>query len=384
MVVVGIKNKEEGEDMNSFSFKQRIPWLIALLSCVLGLTLWIVCGAENKQPARKKIMITGGAGFIGSHLAQALIARGDGVVIVDNFCPMYDPAWKQRNVALIKADDPEKLCTIYESDILDMEKMSTIMAHERPDVICHLAGYADLRASIEKPEEHLAINTQGTLNILQLTRKFGIENLIFASSSSVYGNNPNVPFKEPDDTDRPTSPYAASKKAGELLAYTYHHLFGLRCACLRLFTVYGPRGTPNMAAFKFMDAVHNEKSLVRYDQENSLQRDFTYVGDIVDGIVASIDGLMQRTIDYQVINLGSGSTVSLDEFVNVIEQVVGKGATFVRLPAPRTEMAVTCADISKAQALLGYQPKTSLFDGIKAMYEWYVDEYCKQLVVSRE
>jgi len=214
--------------------------------------------------AQLKVIVTGGAGFIGSHLVEALLDRGDHVVIIDNLTDYYDVRIKQANISQLEQSKNVDHLSVYYEDICDMEKLDAIFSKEQPDVVCHLAAQAGVRFSIEKPEYYVQANIAGTLNVVQMAHKYGVQHFVAASSSSVYGNKAEGPFREDTVTDFPCSPYAATKKAGELLLYTYHHLYQIPCTCLRFFTVYGPRGRPDMAPFKFLDAIYHDKTITQY------------------------------------------------------------------------------------------------------------------------
>src|SRR5690606_28731426 len=269
----------------------------------------------------KKIILTGGAGFIGSHVAQYLLKRGDSVVIIDNFNDGYDLRVKRCNISMVEKSDTGNLLKIYEVDICDTENMEIIFDIERPDVICHLAARAEVRASINNSYEYLRTNIIGTGKVFEMARKFGVKHIVCASSSTVYGIREDGPFNEQDLVDHQSSPYGATKRAGELLAYVYHHLYGISITNLRFFSVYGPRGRIDMAPFIFMDAVYRNKTIMMYGN-GSIIRDFTYVEDIVNGIIKSID----TPLGYQILNLGRGEPLSLADFIHTIEEIIGKSA----------------------------------------------------------
>jgi len=313
-------------------------------------------------------LVTGCAGFIGSHVTERLLARGETVVGIDNLNDYYDINQKKANLAsLSKSAD----FSFKKIDICDKDALNGISSSiKSPKSIIHLAARAGVRASIENPEIYFQTNVIGTLNMLELSRKIEPNQFICASSSSVYGNNPKVPYSESDRTDAPISPYAASKKSAELLCHAYASLYSMNMVCLRFFTVYGPRGRPDMAPFKFMDAVSNGRPIDVYGDGTSM-RDYTYINDIVEGIIAAAD----KELQFEIINLGNSSPVSLDEFISTIEFVVGKRASLIRKAEQPGDVRMTFADISKAKELLGFSPKTTLKFGLKKMYEWYRGRY---------
>lgn len=309
-----------------------------------------------------KFFITGGAGFIGSNLADKLLALGHYVVAYDNFDPFYPEKIKRENIAgAIKNPN----FSLIEGDILDKKKLFITLITVSPDVVIHLAARGGVRPSIETPEIYYEINLTGTLNLLEAMRKADMKKLIFASSSSVYGNNPKVPFSETDTVDNPISPYAATKKAGELLCHTYHHLFDFDIFCLRFFTVFGPRQRPDLAINKFFSAILNDKPIKVYGDGTS-KRDYTYIDDIIDGVVLAINLLK----GYEIINLGESKTVSLKELISLIEKTIGKVAVINYAEAQQGDIALTFADISKAETLLGYKPETYINDGLELYYKW--------------
>jgi UDP-glucuronate 4-epimerase len=308
-----------------------------------------------------KVFLTGCAGFIGSHTAEALLGRGDAVFGIDNFDPFYDRAIKERNLSAFR-DHPR--FGFAEVDIRD-EHAGRLLREYAPDVVVHLAARAGVRASLEDPLACADINLRGTALIFTAAQRGGVRHGVFASSSSVYGERREGPFRETDRVDHPISPYAATKKAGELLAHTYCHGYGMSIACLRFFTAYGPRQRPEMAIHAFARAIERGEPLTMFG-DGSAQRDFTYVEDIVDGIVRSID----RPRGYRVYNLGRGETVSVAEVIRLLEAALGRKAIIDAAPVSRGDVSLTHADISRARAELGYEPRTSLRDGIGKFVAW--------------
>ncbi len=313
-----------------------------------------------------KILVTGGAGFIGSHVCDALIARGDGVVSIDNFNDFYSPQVKERNLIQLR-DNPS--FRQYHADILDVPRLKEIFTQEKPEKMIHLAARAGVRPSLSNPLLYEEVNVKGTINLLDLARDFKLENFVFASSSSVYGNRKSGPFSETDNVDAPVSPYAATKKAGELMCYTYHHLYGLNTSCLRFFTVYGPRGRPDMALLKFTDQISRGEEIEIYGDGTS-QRDYTYVSDIVEGILSALD----NNYGYEIFNLGGSSPVELNYFVSLIEQNLGKKAQLRYAAKKAGDVEITFADTAKSERMLGYKPKISIEEGVRRFVEWYKSE----------
>jgi UDP-glucuronate 4-epimerase len=310
-----------------------------------------------------KILVTGGAGFIGFHVAKALAERGDKVVVIDNFNDYYDVSLKKSRAAILKKI---RNITIAKSDISDMKAMERIFGKHKFDKICHLAGQPGVRYSIENPLAYEKANSLGTLVILEMARKSGIKDFVFASSSSVYGNNKKVPFSEDDNVDNPVSLYAATKKSCELIAYCYHHLYGINCTGLRFFTVYGPWGRPDMAYFKFTKNITEDKPIDVY-AGGGIKRDFTYIDDIRDGVIKCID----KPFPFEIINLGNNKPVDVLTFLGLIEQNLGKKAKRNMLPPQPGDVDMTFADVSKAKRLLDWEPKTSIEEGMKKFVEWY-------------
>jgi len=308
-------------------------------------------------------IVTGAAGFIGSHVSEALLARGWYVTGVDCFDDFYDPAIKRQNISECVGDDRFRLI---EADIRDEAAMAAVFGSENPDVVVHLAARAGVRPSIERPLLYQDVNVRGTCVLLDAARKSRVPRLIFASSSSVYGNNPKVPFSETDNVDYPISPYAATKKAGELLCHTYHHLFGMNVTCLRFFTVYGPRQRPDLAIHKFTDLIEAGRPIPVFG-DGATTRDYTYIADIVNGVLAAID----RCEGYHLYNLGNSSPISLTELISAIERALGKKAIIERLPPQPGDVERTFADITRAQADLGYSPRTSIDDGLRIFVRWW-------------
>ncbi len=321
--------------------------------------------------AAKTVLVTGGAGFIGSHVAEHLLRRGDTVVVVDEVNDYYDTAIKHANLKKLSEYDN---MTFYKGDICDKELMQGIF--ERHDIqwVCHMAARAGVRPSIQDPYVYIHSNIEGTTRLLELAAQFKVQNFVFASSSSVYGGSTNTFFSEDDIVDNPVSPYAASKKACELLAYTYHHLYKLNVSGLRFFTVYGPGGRPDMAPFKFIDRVSRGAEIQQFG-DGSSSRDYTYIDDIVDGVIRSLD----RPYGYQIFNLGKGSGTSLSEFIGLVETHTGKKANKRILPDQPGDVPYTCADCSKANRLLGYQPTISFEEGIRRTVAWYNRAYGTQV-----
>jgi UDP-glucuronate 4-epimerase len=310
-----------------------------------------------------KILVTGGAGFIGSHVCDSLLDRGDEVIAIDNFNDYYNPETKEKNVKHNLTNPQFKL---FRADITNFSEMENIFSTEKPDKIINLAARAGVRPSIKDPFIYEKVNIKGLLNLLELSKIFKVKNFISASSSSVYGNRQEGPFKETDDVNRPISPYAATKKAGEEMCYTYHHLYGLKCSCLRFFTVYGPRGRPDMAPLKFTKMISNEEEIQVYGEGNS-KRDYTFISDIVSGIIAALD----CDFDYEIFNLGGSNPVELNYFISVIENAVGKKAIKKHIEKQQGDVEITFADLNKSERMLGYKPKIRIEEGIKKLVEWY-------------
>lgn len=307
-----------------------------------------------------KILVTGGAGFIGSHTSERLLARGDDVVVLDNFNDAYDPAIKRANAAALRK------AKVVTGDIRDRELVAQLFQEHRFDGVVHLAAMAGVRPSLLDPLHYEDVNMRGTITLLEEARRRPKLRFVFASSSSVYGARDKVPFSERDDIPHPVSPYAATKRAGELMCYTYHHLYGIPITCLRFFTVYGPRQRPEMAIAKFTKALI-EGQPIPFFGDGSTRRDYTYVDDIVDGVVAALD----RCAGYEIYNLGESATTSLSELVEGLAQAVGVPAVLDRQPNQPGDVPLTCADVSKARALLGYEPRTPVAVGLARYVEWY-------------
>lgn len=311
------------------------------------------------------VLVTGGAGFIGSHLCEALLARGERVICLDNFNDYYSPERKRRNIAGCLAHPDFRL---YEADVRDEAAVASLFEQERPERVVHIAAMAGVRYSVQQPRLYAEVNVGGTLVLLENARRQGVRNFVLASSSSVYGASSRVPFREDDPCVHPISPYAATKRAAELLAYTYHHLYGLRCTCLRFFTVYGPRGRPDMAPYRFLDWIYREEPLEFFGQGH--RRDFTYIDDIIAGVLAALEA----DFPFEIINLGNSHPIPTEEFIALIEEIVGKKARLVRLPPMPGDVPQTYADISKARRLLGFEPRTPVEEGMGRFFAWYLEE----------
>lgn len=309
----------------------------------------------------KSVFITGGAGFIGSHLADTLLEQGWDVTVLDNFDPYYPAEIKRQNIAS-HTHNPNY--HFIEGDMLDQALLESIETSF--DVIVHLAARAGVRPSIKDPVAYMDTNVKGTQNILELARRHNVKQFVFASSSSVYGVNPNVPWREDDYVLKPISPYASTKVSGELIGNVYSHLYGIRFIGLRFFTVFGPRQRPDLAINKFARFLMNDQEITMFG-DGTTRRDYTYVGDIVQGIIGAMS--YDKT-DYEVINLGNGRTVSLKDMIDTMAEVFERPAKIKRLPEQPGDVPQTYADISKAQDLLGYQPQTSFADGIRHFKEW--------------
>jgi UDP-glucuronate 4-epimerase len=315
-----------------------------------------------------KILVTGTAGFIGFHLAKVLLERGDEVVGIDNFNDYYDVSLKEDRNKILEEYDNYKL---YRLDISNLKELKKVFKENKFDKVCHLAAQAGVRYSIENPYVYIDSNVVGFVNIINLTKDNNIKDFIYASSSSVYGNTKEVPFSEDVDVNEPISLYAASKRSNELMAYTYNHLFGLNTIGLRFFTVYGPWGRPDMAIFKFVKNITEGKEIDVYNYGKDLKRDFTYVDDIVDGIIRALDS------DYEneIFNLGKGSPDELGEMIEIIEDELGIKAKKNLLPMQKGDVMVTYSDTSKSKRMLGYDPKITLKEGIGKFVEWYKEYY---------
>lgn len=315
----------------------------------------------------KTYLITGGAGFIGSTLATKLLELGNKVVVVDNFCDFYDPMIKENNIKENLNNNNYKL---YRVDIRDREKMSKIFNDNIIDGIIHLAAMAGVRPSIENPILYQEVNGLGTQNVLEEAHKHNIKNLVMASSSSVYGNCDKVPFKEEYVVDYAISPYAATKKANEVMAHVYHHLYDMNIVMLRFFTVYGPKQRPDLAINKFTRLMLENREIPMFG-DGTTSRDYTYIDDIVDGIIKSMNYVENNKNVYEVINLGNSSPISLIEMINTIANVLGVVPNIKQLPMQPGDVERTYADISKAKRLIKYEPKTSFIDGITKFVNWY-------------
>ncbi len=312
-----------------------------------------------------KILLTGGAGFIGSHLCGKLLDEGYDVIVVDNFDDFYDPKEKRKNISNFHKKKNFKLV---KGDIRNNFLLDKIFRN-KIDKVVHLAAKAGVRYSIKYPQEYMEVNVLGTLNLLELTKKYSVSDFVFASSSSVYGERSKVPFKETDRVDRPISPYAASKVSAEQVCYTYHHLYDIPIKCLRLFTVYGPRQRPDLAIRKFIKAIEGGNKIDVYG-DGSSERDYTYIDDIVEGILRAI----KTKMSFEIINLGNSQPIKLKNLIALIEKLLGKKAKINRLPPQPGDVSRTYADIAKADKLLGWRPKVKIEDGLAMMIEWYVSD----------
>ena len=313
----------------------------------------------------KNLLVTGGAGFIGSHLVDRLLSTDvEQITVVDDFNNFYAPEIKQANIAEHHRDPRYRLV---EADIRDHAALQAVFNQNRFDCIVHLAARAGVRPSLKEPQLYTETNINGTLNLLELARHHGVKQFVFGSSSSVYGINAKVPFSEDDPIRQPISPYAATKAAGELLCHTYSHLYGLRCICLRFFTVYGPRQRPDLAIHKFAKLISQGKPIPVFG-DGTTRRDYTYVDDIIQGVMAAID---YNKTDHEVINLGESRTVELNQLITLLEKELGTSATIDRQPPQPGDVPQTFADITKARAVLGYNPQTQIEDGLRRFVEWF-------------
>lgn len=308
-------------------------------------------------------LLTGGAGFIGSHLTRRLFERGDRVTVLDDFNDYYDPARKRANVAPFTQRDDYRLV---EGDIRDTELVDSLFADGGFDSVIHLAARAGVRPSLRQPILYEDVNCIGTLRLLEAARHHGPRTFVFGSSSSVYGINRKVPFAEDDRVDLPISPYATTKRTGELLCFNYHHLYDLKVSCLRFFTVYGPAQRPEMAIHKFTDLLARDEPIPLYGDGGS-RRDYTYIDDIVDGIEAALD----LAPDFEIFNLGGAETTALSDLVRWLAEELAVTPRIEYLPDQPGDVPITYADVSKAARMLGYSPKVPIREGLKRFVEWY-------------
>ena len=312
-------------------------------------------------------LVTGGAGFIGSHVAKHLLQRGDTVVVLDNFNDYYDPNIKRDNAA--KLSKFEK-CTVIEGDIRDTELIARIFAEHDIRKIAHMAAMANVRASIKQAPLYNDVNVIGTMNLLEESAKKGIDQFVLASTSSVYGETNVVPFVETDNADKPLASYPASKRAAEIYGHTYHNLHQMNVTCLRFFNVYGPAGRPDMMPMKLMHATQ-DGSVITMFNDGDIHRDWTYIDDTVDGVVAALD----TPLGYEVINLGCGNPISLKDFVEVVEELSGKDINKTSAPTPPSDPPITYCNNQKARDLLGFNPKVSVHDGLAKTWDWFREFY---------
>lgn len=318
--------------------------------------------------------VTGGAGFIGSHLCERLVSRGYDVVAIDNFDPFYDPALKRANLAAL-ADDPR--FRLVEVDIRDPEGLAAAVVGAgvtSADVIVHLAARAGVRPSLEQPVEYSRTNLDGTTAVLELARRVGCRRFVFGSSSSVYGNNPKVPFAETDPVDHPISPYAATKRGGELICHTYHHLHGFSIVCLRFFTVYGPRQRPDLAIHKFARLMSEGRPVPLFG-DGTMERDYTYIDDILQGVVAAVELTSRSDPIFEIVNLGESRTTTTADLIHLIARELGVEPVIDRLPEQPGDVRRTFADITRARKLLGYDPRVPVEEGLPRFVDWFRQQY---------
>jgi UDP-glucuronate 4-epimerase len=316
-----------------------------------------------------RILVTGGAGFIGSHLVERLLADGHNIAILDDFNDFYDPKIKRANISNV-----QKEIAVHELDLRDAEEVADLFKNEKFDAVFHLAARAGVRPSIQHPQLYYDTNVAGTLHLLEAARSVGVEKFIFASSSSVYGAAKRVPFSEEEHLTQTLSPYAATKIAGEFLCSTYSSLYNMRIVALRYFTVYGGRQRPDLAIHQFTRKIHAGEAIDQFG-DGTTRRDYTYIDDIIQGTIAALnhDGGPSRTGGlFDVFNLGESETIQLKDLIAAIEKTLGKKAKINRLPDQAGDMALTCADISKARKVLGYDPKTKFEDGLPKFVDWFL------------
>ena len=327
----------------------------------MGLALMDLC----YKSVMRNFLVTGGAGFIGSHLVDRLLATGaESVTVVDDFNDFYNPLVKRNNIREHLKDGRYR---IHEVDIRDREALQRVFAENSFDCIVHLAARAGVRPSLAEPQLYSETNINGTINLLELARQNTVKQFVFGSSSSVYGINAQIPFSEDDPIRQPISPYAATKGAGELLCHTYSHLYGLRCVCLRFFTVYGPRQRPDLAIHKFAALISEGKPIPVFGN-GTTRRDYTYIDDIIDGVIAATN---YDHSDYEVFNLGESRTVELNELISLLEKELDTNAIIDRQPPQPGDVPQTFADVSKARAWLHYDPKTEIEEGLHRFVEWF-------------
>lgn len=317
------------------------------------------------------VLVTGCAGFIGSHATEKLLANGHTVIGVDNFNDYYNPRIKENNISTALAHHN---FTLYRADLEHAENLAPIFQNHPITTILHLAARAGLRASLEQPGSYYQSNVNATINLLERARKHAIQNFVYASSSSVYMGNTKIPWHEDDPVNTPINPYAATKRAGELACYTYHHLYHIPITCLRFFSVYGPRGRPDMIPYKFTNLIDTGKPITVYG-DGTMQRDYTYVDDIISGILSALE----KKFPYEIINLGNSQPVQVNKLINVIETILGKKARVHYTPQIAGEAHTTYADLAKAQHLLNYKPTTSIEEGMRNFITWYSQH--KQLLI---
>jgi UDP-glucuronate 4-epimerase len=316
------------------------------------------------------VLVTGGAGFIGSHVVEALLCRNHRIAVFDNFDPFYPPDWKRRNLEEARASGEINL---FEADICDPSAVQEAFTSFNPELVIHLAARAGVRPSIEHPALYERVNVAGTLNLLEAAHRHGLKRFVFGSSSSVYGESAPAPFREDNFFLRPISPYAATKLAGENLCYTYSHLYGMRIVCVRLFTVYGPRQRPDLAIHKFTALIQGGLEIPIFG-DGSSGRDYTYIDDIVSGICSAAGWCCENSAGggaCEIFNLGNSNPVRLNELIAAMEKAIGKPARRKELPAQPGDVGLTWADIAKARSILGYAPKTGLEEGLRRFVEWY-------------
>lgn len=311
----------------------------------------------------QSFLVTGGAGFIGSHLVEKLVAEGHQVSVLDNFNEFYDPEIKRANLAAVLGS-----ISLIDGDITDRPLVERIFAEGHFDSVVHLAARAGVRPSIDDPEAYITTNINGTYYLLDAARRHGVKHFVFSSSSSVYGLNEKMPFSEEDRIDQTISPYAATKLAGEQLCSNFAHLYAMRVVCLRFFTVYGPRQRPDLAISKFTRLISNDEPIERYGDGNTA-RDYTYVEDIVQGVMGAID---YRQKNFDIFNLGGSQTVTLNELIESVEEALGKKATIIEKPEQPGDVPKTWADVSKAEKFLDYHPDTPIQEGVPKYVEWFL------------